>query len=287
MSNKAILKLISLHRNWLDDNRDRIRDRELRYLEDAINQRTPQSMLSAATAADGLALCYGIEGIIRTFDGDIGGWAEIDRSVQYHLLTLRLESEAFFRRFSPAGLNLTNYTSRAACLICYGSVCGQNQWSRLAERILRRIADTKGAADEPYWSNRVLEPFVLACCDLRNGTCDVSHVAATDMGIYSDIFSSWNDSEHLRAALLAICDYHCEQMDDTGGDYDEFKYTPFDVIPCEVLFVRQIRESLGLGFPAVEHPLMQTPLAAVKSCRKEVDDPLLNRIESTFAEWLT
>jgi len=46
-------------------------------------------------------------------------------------------------------------------------------------------------------------------------------------------------------------------MDDVGGDWDpEFKYPPFDLIPCEVIFVKRVREKLGLPMPEIKHEIV-------------------------------
>jgi hypothetical protein len=61
--------------------------------------------------------------------------------------------------------------------------------------------------------------------------------------------------------MEAMCDYHCENMEDTGNNDDwdpEFDHAPFDLIPWEILAIYQVRNRLGLTAPEVKHPLLIT-----------------------------
>jgi hypothetical protein len=76
-------------------------------------------------------------------------------------------------------------------------------------------------------------------------------------------------------AIEAVCDYHCENMEDKGGDDDwdpEFDLPPFDLIPWEILAIRQVRSRLGLATPEPKHPLLEYVSSFVAQNELPADD---------------
>lgn len=71
------------------------------------------------------------------------------------------------------------------------------------------------------------------------------------------------DAEALREALVWACDRHLDQAGlDQNTVSQEFELG-YELLPVEILAFRAARERMGLGFPTLDHPLMQTKLAEV------------------------
>jgi len=170
--------------------------------------------------------------------------------------------------------DLSHRVSTAASLTCVSPT-----WRDEATRILRTADKTSGAINQRYWSTRRFEPFVLHCVDILEG---VQPDPAGLSSPYAEVLASWDDEEALAQALHDVCDYHERYMDDLGGDWDpEFDQPPFDLIACELIFIKHIRTELGLPTPTIDHPLVsvlgtELPIGDVPV------DPLLERVEEAF-----
>lgn len=244
----SIKTLIKFHREWLDNNGDRILSRDSEYLDEDIKAGTSAAFLQIPDSLDGLATYYGISGTVQLIDGDQSGWKHISTAIDFRGWALKIRAESFFRKVSNF-MNLTNHVGRAACLVCVSE-----KWGGMAESILREVDRDQGSIYQPYWKSRRFEPFVLDCCLLRAGQEPAPHQLEQP---YLAILQNWDDDSALVDALEQVCDYHCANIDDLGGDWDpEFKYSPFDFLPCEVMLVRQIRKELGLTVPEVAHKLI-------------------------------
>lgn len=75
------------------------------------------------------------------------------------------------------------------------------------------------------------------------------------------------DPEKLLPILLAACDTHVERIALTSRELDSGNFefgSPFEAVyPAEILAILNLRRSLGLRNPYIDHPLMQTPYAAL------------------------
>ncbi|BES86480.1 hypothetical protein PEC302110_35770 [Pectobacterium araliae] len=103
---------------------------------------------------------------------------------------------------------------------------------------------------------------------------------------WGQLVAHWRepDPEKFLPVLLTACDTHIERIaltereDDTGQF--EFGSVFLAVHPTEILAVLRLREIIGLTNPAhIDHPLMQTPYAAITCQPGEVTerDELLDR----------
>ncbi|MBI0471763.1 hypothetical protein EXT68_10745 [Pectobacterium parmentieri] len=103
---------------------------------------------------------------------------------------------------------------------------------------------------------------------------------------WDQLVAHWRepDPEKFLPILLTACDTHIERIaltereDDTGQF--EFGSVFLAVHPTEILAVLRLREIIGLMNPAhIDHPLMQTPYAAITCQPDEVTerDELLDR----------
>jgi len=248
----AIEAMVKFHREWLEKNGARILGRDSEYLQEDIEEGTPEAFQQIPDSLDGLATYYGILGTVELIDGKESGWNHVSTAINFRGWGLKIRAESFFRKIGNA-VNLTNHVGRAACLVCVSE-----KWGGMAESILREIDRDQEAVDQAYWKSRRFEPFVSECCLIRDGKQPSNENLEPP---YLAIIQKWNDDSALVHALEQVCEYHCANMDDVGGDWDpEFKHSPFDLLPCEVMLVRRIRKELGLSIPEVPHELV-SPLS--------------------------
>lgn len=271
----SIDAMIGHHREWLEKNGSRILERDRGYLEEDIESGTPIAFQQIPDSLDGLATYFGIRGTLEVLDGQKEkGWQNISNAIDFRGWELKLRAESFFRDSGVRSVNLTNYVSQAACLVCVSK-----KWCSLAEEILRRVDDNVDAVDQLFWKSRRFEPFVLYCCKIR----DRESVNGRLVGPYDGVISSWDNDTSLAAALESVCDYHCKNMEDIGGDFDpEFKHSPFDLLACEVILVNRVRENLGLPIPKVTHRLVSILDGNVRSMAHDTEHELLQRLAVAF-----
>ena len=79
--------------------------------------------------------------------------------------------------------------------------------------------------------------------------------------VYQKLMRSWNDANHFGEYLYELCDFHIYSLSDTPHKLSEI--LSFDCIPYDYYCIQLIREKEGLATPNIEHPLLQTPLAAI------------------------
>lgn len=244
----AIEAMVKFHREWLEKSGARILDRDSEYLQGDIEEGTLEAFQQIPGSLDALGTYYGILGTVELIDGQEGGWKHISTAIDFRGWGLKLRAESFFRKIGSA-VNLTNHVGCAACLVCVSE-----KWGEMAESVLREIDRDQESVDQAYWKSRRFEPFVSECCLIRDGKEPSNGNLEPP---YLTIIQNWNDDGALVHALEQVCEYHCANMDDVGGDWDpEFKHSPFDLLPCEVMLVRRIRKELGLSIPEVTHELM-------------------------------
>jgi len=268
------------HRVWLDKNARRIEQRELQYIGKDLKDGSPQALQLITIGLDGLATVYGIRGIVKVVDANEDGWADITRAIDYRGWSLKIRANGYFGPPVSTSINLTNEVSPAACLAC----CSET-WSTTAGAILRRAASEPDAVYPPYWAQRRFEPFVLACLDLLDGV-EFSEIASLESP-YRELIESLEDDDRLRDALSAACDYHADNMDDTGDEWDpEFMEAPFDLLPCEVMLVHEVRVRLGRPvLDSFRHPLVQTLGRSTRLRTTVMGDHLLDKVKEVFARY--
>jgi hypothetical protein len=135
-----------------------------------------------------------------------------------------------------------------------------------------------------YWQERRFEPFVIRLNQILEG-CTPDLGNGDNFGVHGDILSHWDNEGLLADAFVRICDYHCENMDDFGGEWDpEFDHAPFDVIPWEILAIQQVRKRHGLSMPTFGHSLA-SPSVMQLQMPSDVEDGFLPGIEKLFREY--
>lgn len=280
--NKSIETVITSHKNWLVKNGARILARDSKYLLEDLDDASYQAFQQIPDSLNGLATYFGIRGAIDLLEGRESGWFDISTSIDFSGWELRIRAELFFRDKGTPVNNFTNYVSRTACLACISS-----KWGDIAENLLRRISDDSKFVDQEYWKVRRFEPFVLRLLKILNG--ETAPFAENIAEPYGQVIAAWNDESILARALDTVCEYHCQNMDDVGGNLDpEFKHPPFDLIPCEVIIAKRVREKFGLPTPEVKHEIVSLlkfdPSKIELLSEHEFVNKISNAFEITFSD---
>ena len=86
-----------------------------------------------------------------------------------------------------------------------------------------------------------------------------------DLGPFAPVFENWNDSAALEESVLSLCELHAQKAVDVELPDDDFIFG-LNVgicceLPVEILFLRRVRQDLGMSIPDPDHPMLRSPLA--------------------------
>jgi len=99
--------------------------------------------------------------------------------------------------------------------------------------------------------------------------------------VYDDLVKAWADESAFGEAIRKACDYHCDKTFDDDKGLAEFIWSPYGVLPVELLAVRRVRAMLGQGFPHIAHPLLETPFFFPPEITALNLDDLMQRVRQT------
>lgn len=281
---------LSSHREWLKRNHDLINE-ELDFMEETSNESSLSDLINFASSLEIMSTYYSKKGTVAVFDGDPDGWYHIHKAIAYLYLNLRIRIKAYtnttflgeFQSTPP----LDRQLSPTACLVCYSTVFQLDQWNSFSLSSLLGLATWPDAIEPSFWHERIFEPFVLLLHNKHKRISLPPELSTRDLGVYNGIMQNWEHPHQLVEPLLDICDYHCQQIEDTGGDWiPEFKYSPFDLLPIEILTIYIIRERSGLETPQIDHPLLSLPLASVEQPGKGESDDVLRKVRTAYEDLL-
>lgn len=112
-------------------------------------------------------------------------------------------------------------------------------------------------------------------------TKELSLIDLDIKGEFKFLIDHWNESgPNLDQTLMKICDLHCEELIDN----DKRKFppklvsAPFTIIPLEIHVINKLRLLDGLDEIEVNHPLMHTNAAKIKSF-EVIEDELLEEFQ--------
>ncbi|BCJ06933.1 hypothetical protein PRtIB026_A33220 [Pseudomonas sp. RtIB026] len=110
---------------------------------------------------------------------------------------------------------------------------------------------------------------------------------------WGQLVAHWRepDPEKLLPILMAACDTHVERIALNSRELDSGNFefgSPFEAVyPAEILAILNLRRSLGLTNPFIDHPLMTTPYAKLTcppGTRLEKDE-LLERFMAAVCKY--
>lgn len=281
---KLLETILRQHEAWLARSGD-FETRELGMLRQDLDDGSAQALANVGDSLGFLAVFYGTRGAVAAIEQDAGAWRDISRSVNYRYFKVKLAVQlysrtAFLQGVMGGGPSLTLEASSAASLLCAAIAAGREGMRKDMHQALAWMWSTPKVLDEGYWKRRHFEPFALW---LSSKLEPSAQPVAADFGPYKGVVESWQKPQDLAAAVATVCDYHCRNMDDRGGDWNpEFKNVPFDLLPFEAHAIRAVREQLGLETPPMDHPLLKLPMADISRLTWE-SDGILDRVEQLMA----
>ena len=88
--------------------------------------------------------------------------------------------------------------------------------------------------------------------------------------IYQRLIASWQDEAAYAKLMPEVCDYHLYSAYDDGKN-KMLEILTFDLIPFDIRTIELVRKKEGLPTPAIDHPLLKTPLADIPAQRPGYD----------------
>lgn len=257
MSNPVINKVVQKHRKWLSRTGKRVADRDRKYLLQDLDEGSADSLKQIPHSLNTLGLYHGAKGVVAVIDGNADGWEDIRVSIELHAWSVYFLFETYLRRHE-LGIILIGPTNHTPELACVGSVCGS--WQPRMLSILTRWRHDPNYRHDFIRPAQRFEEFALAVDQLGAKNIlgigvDISQCEASP---YTQALVAWDDSAKLDAALLSICDYHLARIELKSDEEfaPEFKYAPFDLLPCEWMLVSRTRHALGMDTLRTNHPLL-------------------------------
>jgi len=284
---KILAKQKAFHREWLQKpGTIEMKASADRYIDEDIRNDSPSSLLNISDSLMRLATWHGACGQVALVDGTANGWNEIHRSWLYQSLALRVRISVFQKgrvlaQFRPVKSLETEACPSALCLT-YALAVRREFEARFFGDAVRVMLLDKDVVREAYWEHHGVVPFSVQLLAVsRSEKLDVAKEWNRRLGVYQGIVDAWNEPSLLGKAIEAMCDFHCQRVEDKSERFfAEFRSPPFDLVPAEVLAIYSVRRALGLNTPNVEHPLLEPPFNLPAGSPSEIEDELLDRIEA-------
>lgn len=257
MSKSAINKIVSRHRKWLSRTGKRVADRDRKYLLQDLDEGTVHSLKQIPHSLNTLGLYYGAKGVVAVIAGDGDGWEDIRVSIELHAWSVFFRFETYLRRHE-LGVVLIDATNQTPILGCVASVC--SSWQPQMLSLMTRWRHDPDYRHDFIRPAQRFEEFVIAISQL--GCRGISgldfNISECEASPYTRVLDAWNDSTELNAALFSICDYHLSRIEPKEDEEfaPEFKYAPFDLLPCEWMLTSRTRRGLGMDTLRTDHPLL-------------------------------
>lgn len=219
------------------------------------------------------------EAVIDVLEGRANGWERLHIGMRFEVLHKRFDQELGWDR------KIDHVDDEGGRLLALAWALGDMTVVRwLSEELIRFPINFAG------WRYTPLEPMLLQLYALwQNVEINWEDYRNPKLGVYRALFDAWNEPAKLPAALEMCCDYHLMRT----GEFKEFGWPPYQILPAEILAVYRLREMQGLPTPRIEHPLMDTPLGVLPAPVRCPPDELLRKIIDTvsrehpeFDDWL-
>lgn len=240
-----------------------------------------------------LACWHATVGLDRLAKHESAGWSDVHKAFRYQVLAARImiyrsstlappaNSEPFLLRKHYL-VHTLPYANDFSLCAAYTGFHQLPEHHLLCNHLVEAIA----VSDPARVSS--LACFTAWLYKKGNGSDRTNHkegdlVIKVGLRTYSNIPESWSSEEDIMAATLKICDYHCQRIWSVSSDLTDFGLAPFDLVPYDVLFMISTRSRLGLGTPAVSHPLLTSEFAQPASDNSP-EDELYNFIYEKVAE---
>lgn len=247
-------------------------------IEKHLASPTLDSLLRAAINLDGLGLVEGVKGVAGIWQGEPEGWTYLQTSFAYLSWNVRICTGLFQRGRLKAGWSFTHLNLAARCL-AHAMATGDDVFAEWCGRtLLTNFSSSMGLYDR---SPRAFEPFMVHLfARWQSLPVPGFTIPCVPLGVYQELLDAWDDEQAFATALVKVCDYHVEHSIEERVAHAEFVSVPHNVFPAEILAVKRLRNAAGLPWPAVEHPLLNTPLAQLPTSIPQVRSDMLDRVAS-------
>lgn|GEM_PF-7057714 len=231
-------------------------------------------------ACSQLAFWYENLFITNAFEEKESAFSHLLKSFKYDFLAFQIASATLKNRgllFRQHGLII----SKGFALGCFHDceILGQTALTNLNKQLYAGLEFHK----VPFF---ILNLFSLWKFGLWKG---VDYPELSDLPqCYRTILRTWRDEKpnNLEKALLEACDYHIEESHfDTRKKYYEFDVYTYRVFPAEILAVLQLRKSLNLEIPKIEHDLFTLPTVKLSE-EPEFEDALFDEVKEKVSKEL-
>lgn len=268
-SARQMNKLVKELREWcVDPTTDRCEE-SYKVIRKQLARDHPRAAAVAARRLTSLANWYAHHGSLAILEGQIEGWADIDRVLHYEWLGIRIEPDS-------------SMATNAALTLAHAMVFEEDSMAEwLAERLIRSLDENTFLGGS--WELAPFGSLILRLWAMSRGLPDVDvtrpHMAA--LGVYQRVLDTWSNSAELCSSLMEAYDYHLAQSRTEIG-YAPFLRSPYQIFPVDMLAIAVVRRAQGLEMPKVDHPLLSTPLATPppreQRPRMGRPDPLLEQV---------
>jgi hypothetical protein len=234
------------------------------------------SLLHVAIAFERLGSVEGIKGVVGIWQGEADGWEVLQTGFAYLSWNVRICIGLFRRGRLKAGWSFTHLNFAARCL-AHAIATKEDVFAEWCGRMLLHNFTT-GEGLYNGWSSP-FEPFMLHLfARWKKLPPPHSALPCPPLGVYQELLNAWDNEQGFAAAVIKACDYHGEHSVEGQTAHAEFVRIPHNVFPAEILAVKRVRDEVGLPWPTVDHPLLNTPLARVPPSLPHIHTDLLDRV---------
>jgi len=252
-------------------------------IRESLLSPTLDNLLDAAIDLEGLGTVEGTVGAGHVWQGEADGWQLLQTSFTSFNWNVRIYTGLFHRGRLQRGFDFSGPQNMAARCLSHAIATKEDTFADWCGRMmLNNFTTGEGLYDRWF---RPFEPFMVYLF-ARWKKLPIPHSAlpCPPLGVYQELLDAWNSEQDFAAALVKACDYHTEHSIEGRIAHAEFVRVPHNVFPAEILAVKRLRDAEDIPWPAVEHALLDTPLAQPPATLPRVQNDLLDRVTNVVRE---
>jgi hypothetical protein len=247
------------------------------FLEKELEKPGRNSDHVVINSLDWLATWEGTRGVAFVDSGNKEGWQCLALCCYYRLMATCLRFSAT-KEGQPA-----LFRDRESLCYAHSITLGLASFVDWAgSRVLDSLSKL-GSPDKEleHFVLTPLNPFMVKLYCLRNKSGGVFPLGLSTppVSVYDELVKVWEDDSAFGDAIRKACDYHCEKTVDDDKGTAEFIWSPYGVLPVEILAIKRIRAILGQDFPHIAHPLLETPFFSPPHVATVTLDGLIQRVK--------
>jgi hypothetical protein len=255
--------------------RKRLHDDILQDISRRIESDAQIDMIYLGLDLHWLSVWEAHNGLVSLLDSDERGWERVEMSARLEYWHIRVMVYLYKDDPNPAKAARVSRNTAALCLAHMLATEGSEEQARWLGTELVESFDN-GAIDQ--WPGTPFEPFMARLFALWANKAVPDSLQKCKLGVYGRLMENLRGSpDAIADALIGACDYHVANSTSTPG-YPEFAVPLYEVYPAEILAADRVRRQGGLLMPAIEHPLMSTPLAKPPAAMPRANNPVLDAV---------